>query len=114
MKIEWIRYSLLMLLLVGRTQGQEEEFETLDTNYYVAGVADWKGNLTVQVYSPLEFAQLKKDVALDNSALNFAYQNIKSDWKAKPLPGVVAIITYGAPAVLDSFIITPALPHSSV
>lgn len=57
-----------------------------DTNYYVVGVPDWKGNLTVQVLNAPDFEQLKKDTALDNRALNYAYQNLRTDWKIRHRP----------------------------
>jgi len=62
---------------------QENSGAILDTNFYVAGVTDWKGNLTVQVLTADAFDELKKAVALDNRALNYAYQNMRSDWKTK-------------------------------
>ncbi len=82
MKLFWIQLGLGFACIAGAlAQGGGDPM--LDTNYYVVGVADWNGDITVQVLSALDYDQLKKDVALDNRALNHAYQNLKYDWRAQ-------------------------------
>ena len=76
----------LMLLMGFAAQGQEGGGVLLDTNFYVAGVSDWNGTLTVQVLNALDYVQFKKNIDLDNKAFPIAFQNIKLDWKEKYAP----------------------------
>ncbi len=75
-------FSLFVLSLL--SAGAQSDLALMaDTNFYVAGVSDWKGQVTIQVLSAVDFDSLKKDVALENRALNVAYQNLKFDWRVK-------------------------------
>jgi hypothetical protein len=99
MKISWFSCCLLLLWAL-TAHAQENSGAILDTNFYVAGVTDWKGNLTVQVLPAVAFDDLKKAVALDNRALNYAYQNMRSDWRTK----------YGTPTPTDPKPKVPPFP----
>lgn len=72
-----------MLLWAITAPALENSGAILDTNFYVAGVTDWKGNLTVQVLPAEAFYELKKAIALDNRALSYAYQNLRTDWRTQ-------------------------------